>query len=153
MAENKRDAQIAAAEAAAVSPPPAKPAPVAPAPPAAPTGASAEARYKELTAPAPEPPKPKSFMDKVKSAIGLKDGGYIQNYAKGGTVKGPGTGTSDSIPARLSKGEYVVPADTVKAVGVDKLDQMRGETHKFTNKHQKTLPRKALHTRGRNRGM
>jgi len=153
MAENKRDQQIAAAESAALGlTPPTKP-PAPPAPPAPPpTGASAEARYKELTAPTP-PPKPKSFMDKVKSAIGLKDGGYIQNYAKGGTVKGRGTGTSDSIPARLSKGEYVLPADTVKKVGVQNLDQMRADTHKFTNKHQKTLPKKAMHTRGKNRGM
>ena len=31
-------------------------------------------------------------------------------YASGGHVRGPGTGTSDSIPARLSDGEYVVNA-------------------------------------------
>ena len=159
MAENKRDQQIAAAESAALSgsspgaSPPAKPQP-APAAPAAPvTGASAEARYKELTQATPEPPKPKSFMDKVKSAIGFQEGGYIENYAKGGRVSGPGTARSDSIPARLSKGEYVLPADTVKKVGVQNLEQLRADTHKFGNKHEKTLPRKAMHTRGKNRGM
>jgi len=31
-------------------------------------------------------------------------------FATGGSVKGPGTGTSDSIPARLSNGEFVVNA-------------------------------------------
>lgn len=31
-------------------------------------------------------------------------------YARGGLVTGPGTATSDSIPARLSRGEYVVRA-------------------------------------------
>lgn len=31
-------------------------------------------------------------------------------FAEGGLVSGPGTGTSDSIPARLSDGEYVVNA-------------------------------------------
>lgn len=31
-------------------------------------------------------------------------------FATGGYVSGPGTGTSDSIPARLSNGEYVMPA-------------------------------------------
>ncbi|WP_170224996.1 hypothetical protein [Nocardia asteroides] len=34
----------------------------------------------------------------------------VPGYAHGGTVIGPGTGTSDSILARLSKGEFVVNA-------------------------------------------
>jgi len=34
-----------------------------------------------------------------------------------GPVVGPGTATSDSIPAMLSNGEYVLPADTVNAMG------------------------------------
>lgn len=39
-------------------------------------------------------------------------------YANGTPfVKGPGTGTSDSIPAHLSRGEAVLPAQTVRAVG------------------------------------
>lgn len=32
-------------------------------------------------------------------------------FAKGGKVKGPGTGTSDSVPAMLSNGEYVMTAE------------------------------------------
>lgn len=35
-------------------------------------------------------------------------------YAEGGYVDGPGTSTSDSIPARLSKGEFVVNAKGTK---------------------------------------
>jgi hypothetical protein len=38
--------------------------------------------------------------------------------ARGGLVRGPGTATSDSIPARLSKGEYVIPAEAVHMTGV-----------------------------------
>jgi hypothetical protein len=34
-------------------------------------------------------------------------------FARGGMVSGPGTGTSDSIPAMLSNGEAVIPADSV----------------------------------------
>lgn len=34
-----------------------------------------------------------------------------ESYANGGKVVGPGTGTSDSIAARLSNGERVIPAD------------------------------------------
>lgn len=40
--------------------------------------------------------------------------GGIFGFKEGGLVNGPGTGTSDSIPARLSAGEYVVPAKQTK---------------------------------------
>jgi hypothetical protein len=49
---------------------------------------------------------------------------YGKNFASGGSVSGPGSGTSDSIPAMLSNGEYVVRAGAVKAIGVDTLDQL-----------------------------
>ena len=38
-----------------------------------------------------------------------------------GEVDGPGTGTSDSIPAMLSDGEFVFTAKAVKQIGVDRL--------------------------------
>lgn len=53
---------------------------------------------------------------------------YGFNYNKGGFVSGPGTGTSDSIPANLSNGEYVIKANAVRTYGVDfmnSLNQMR----------------------------
>jgi hypothetical protein len=42
----------------------------------------------------------------------------VARLADGGPVRGPGTGTSDSIPAWLSAGEYVQPAATVRVPGV-----------------------------------
>lgn len=47
-------------------------------------------------------------------------------FASGGPVRGPGTGTSDSIPARLSNGEYVIKASRVRALGVPYLDALNG---------------------------
>jgi hypothetical protein len=41
---------------------------------------------------------------------GNKDGGFIGKYALGGFVSGAGTARSDSIPAMLSNGEFVVNA-------------------------------------------
>lgn len=38
-------------------------------------------------------------------------------FSKGGHVKGPGTGISDSIPAYLSNGEFVMKADAVRKYG------------------------------------
>ena len=37
--------------------------------------------------------------------------------AMGGEIVGPGTGTSDSIPARLSDGEFVLTAQAVRGAG------------------------------------
>jgi phage-related protein len=56
------------------------------------------------------------------------DGGGDQTFAGGGVVRGPGSSTSDSIPARLSNGEYVVQAKAVRHYGVPFLEafnQMR----------------------------
>lgn len=53
--------------------------------------------------------------------------------ATGGYIRGAGTGTSDSIPARLSNGEYVVRAAMVERYGVDFLHAInRGKLHKFS---------------------
>lgn len=40
-----------------------------------------------------------------------------QGFASGGKVRGPGTGTSDSIPAMLSNGEHVLTAEDVRMMG------------------------------------
>ena len=45
-------------------------------------------------------------------------------FTEDGEVEGPGTGTSDSIPALLSDGEFVFTAKAVKQIGVDKLRKM-----------------------------
>ena len=48
-----------------------------------------------------------------------------ERHSTGGYINGPGTGTSDSIRAPwLSNGEYVIKADRVAEVGVDKLDAL-----------------------------
>lgn len=44
----------------------------------------------------------------------LKDGGKVQRFASGGGVRGPGSSRSDSIPAMLSDGEFVVNAAATK---------------------------------------
>ena len=52
--------------------------------------------------------------------------GNVKKFATGGLVSGPGSATSDSIPARLSAGEYVVRAAAVRQVGVAFLDSLNG---------------------------
>lgn len=55
------------------------------------------------------------FAARWKSAFG-------KGLATGGSVDGPGTGTSDSIPAMLSNGEYVLNAQAVDRLGVPFLN-------------------------------
>lgn len=59
-------------------------------------------------------------------ALSKKDGGVVsrKDLRRGGNVKGPGTETSDSIPARLSNGEYVLNAESVKMIGKARLDKI-----------------------------
>jgi len=47
-----------------------------------------------------------------------------QEFAGSGPVEGPGSGVSDSIPARLSDGEFVFTAKAVEQIGADKLMAM-----------------------------
>jgi hypothetical protein len=62
---------------------------------------------------------------KTKGArVKYANGGLAKNFAPGGGVYGPGTGTSDSIPAMLSNGEYVIRAQSVQAIGVPMLDKI-----------------------------
>lgn len=54
------------------------------------------------------------------------DGGEVNrdDMTRGGEVDGPGTETSDDVPAWLSDGEYVLNAEAVQMVGKDKLDRI-----------------------------
>lgn len=52
-----------------------------------------------------------------------------QGFATGGHVRGPGSGTSDSIPALLSNGEYVLRAAAVRRLGSGYLDMLNGGMH------------------------
>jgi hypothetical protein len=55
---------------------------------------------------------------------GGNDGGNGGAFAIGGLVTGPGTGTSDSIRARLSNGEYVMQEAMVRRFGVGFFDSL-----------------------------
>ena len=57
-----------------------------------------------------------------------------KEFTGSGEVDGPGTGTSDSIPAMLSDGEFVFTAKAVKQIGVDKLrKQMKAAEEEYDN--------------------
>lgn len=94
--------------------------------------------------------------------VGAKDGGFItpkgvRRFASGGDVRGPGTSRSDSIPAMLSDGEFVVNADATsknraaleainsgKALSLDAAAlgkrSIRATTNQVSNVFSPTIP-------------
>ncbi len=59
--------------------------------------------------------------------VSYNKGGKVKHFEPGGKVSGPGTGTSDSIPAMLSNGEYVIKADSVSKYGVETFDALNAQ--------------------------
>ena len=73
-----------------------------------------------------------SSMSSWWGAAGSAVGGAVM-AASGGYIRGPGTSTSDSIPAKLSDGEFVVNAAMVRRYGVDFLHSInRGKLRRFS---------------------
>lgn len=68
------------------------------------------------------------------SSLGSLFSGF-QGFATGGAIRGPGTGTSDSILARLSNGEFVIKASSVNSLGADFLHYINanGKLPAFAN--------------------
>lgn len=69
---------------------------------------------------------------------GQLPGLYAPRYAKaGGHISGPGTGTSDDVPAMLSDGEFVLTAKAVRGAGDG--DRMKGakKLYKLMNSLEK----------------
>ena len=59
-----------------------------------------------------------------------------QEFAGSGPVEGPGSGVSDSIPARLSDGEFVFTAKAVEEIGEDSLMSMMKDAEAKADERQ-----------------
>jgi tape measure domain-containing protein len=57
------------------------------------------------------------FNKVIERAGSISDYDVVKGFATGGYISGAGTGTSDSIPAMLSNGEYVINAKATKKFG------------------------------------
>ena len=57
-------------------------------------------------------------------------------FAGSGPVEGPGSGVSDSIPARLSDGEFVFTAKATEQIGADELMRMMKDAEAAADKRQ-----------------
>jgi len=64
--------------------------------------------------------------------------------AHGGRVSGPGGPIDDKVPAMLSDGEYVIPADVVQKKGVKFFDDMLKKHHTPAAEQRKQMARKGI---------
>ena len=64
----------------------------------------------------PEGQAIQSILNPIAVSPGMAEGG-VMDLRQGGESEGPGTGTSDDIPALLSDGEFVMTAKAVRGAG------------------------------------
>ena len=74
-------------------------------------------RFRGATASTPYTGDPRAATTSYNPYYAYRASGGEIDARVGGHLKGPGTGTSDSIPAKLSDGEFVMTAKAVKGAG------------------------------------
>lgn len=67
-----------------------------------------------------------SAMQRREKEQGLADGGTVKprGFKAGGMIRGPGTGTSDSIETEKKPGTFIMPADSTQAIGPEALEEL-----------------------------
>ena len=80
-------------------------------------------------------------MDATNRFFDKRYGGMLgpQMAAGGGEITGPGTGRSDSIPAMLSDGEFVMTAQAVKNAGNGNRDLGAARMYDMMNKFERAV--------------
>jgi hypothetical protein len=94
------------------------------------TASMAQSGVNFFTPPAANTSAPAKLMN-MGGIAGLAQGGYPRRT---GQIDGPGTATSDSIPAMLSDGEFVMTAKAVRGAG--KGDRRAGAKRMYALMHQ-----------------
>lgn len=98
-------------------------------------------------APAPAPvsdPRAAQLMAMIPQmeAMGFKQ--KPQMLARGGMVRGPGTGTSDSIPDEVEPDTFIMPADSTAAIGPSALEKMGTVPVRLSDGEMKLPPEQVM---------
>lgn len=73
-------------------------------------------------------PFPLNFAAAAGAAVAAKKlRNLIPGFATGGRIMGPGSDTSDSIPIRASRNEYMMNARSSRALGYSRLDRLNSD--------------------------
>ena len=81
--------------------------------------------------------KPRYSATQLASSFGANPLSGITARAAGGEIMGPGTGTSDSIPAMLSDGEFVMTAKAVRNAGNGDRDVGAARMYDMMNRFER----------------
>ncbi len=87
--------------------------------------------YQQAAPAAPSAAERLRAMIPQMEAMGYKQ--QPQYLARGGVVRGPGTGTSDSIETEAEPGTFIMPADSTKAIGANALEKLATVPVKLSN--------------------
>lgn len=80
---------------------------------------------------------------------GFKPGAKPEEKApKGKKIVGPGTGTSDSIPAKIPKGSYIMPADSTQQIGPKALGELGQPVPVNVSNGEYQMPPEQVHAVG-----
>jgi hypothetical protein len=79
-----------------------------------------------------------TFLTSFYGPQNLAKGGILALQG-GGEITGPGSGTSDSIPARLSDGEFVMTADAVRGIGNGNRDLGAARMYDLMSRYERTV--------------
>ena len=80
---------------------------------------------------------------------GFKPGAKPEEKApKGKKIVGPGTGTSDSIPAKIPKGSYIMPADSTQQIGPKALGDLGEPVPVNVSNGEYQMPPEQVHAVG-----
>lgn len=93
---------------------------------------------------APQAPQPTTTSPGYNSGVKTKDSPAGIRFAKGGKVPGPKAETTDTVPAMLTPGEFVVRKNAVKHVGVKALQAINALGDKGPSSKGKQAARTAL---------
>lgn len=79
---------------------------------------------------------------------GFKAGAAPKDKPKGGKIKGPGTGTSDSIKTEVPSGSYIMPADSTAKIGEKALGQLGKPVPVNVSNGEYQMPPEQVHAVG-----
>jgi hypothetical protein len=79
---------------------------------------------------------------------GFKPGFKPADKQKGGKIKGPGTGTSDSIKAEVPRGSYIMPADSTQQIGPKALGNLGEPVPVNVSNGEYQMPPEQVHAVG-----
>lgn len=79
---------------------------------------------------------------------GFKAGAAPKDKPKGGKIKGPGAGTSDSIKTEVPSGSYIMPADSTAKIGEKALGQLGKPVPVNVSNGEYQMPPEQVHAVG-----